>query len=80
MKDKKTAKEFIEKFNHFCTVKTTGNVIIHPGLPFNLIELTEDFVNELKNDLSKKITMAHTGLDKLSPTDKFAIMILEDAF
>jgi len=80
MTDELTSSEFIEKFDSFTRAKHTGNVIIHPALPFDHIELTGDFVNLLKNDLEKKIMMAHTGLARLSPTDKFTIMILEQAY
>jgi len=80
MKDDMTSEDFIKQFDHFRRDPTTGNVIIRPGLPYNHIELTGEFVESLKNDLSKKIMMAHTGMDRLSPTEKFAIMILEDAF
>lgn len=75
-----TSKEFIEKFKHFRRVPDNGTVIIRPGLPYNFIELTEEFVLSLQNDLRKKIMMAHTGIQELSATDKFAIMLLEDAY
>jgi len=75
-----TSSEFIEKFEKFHKVKDTGNVIIHPALPHDHIELSGDFVDSLKNDLQKKIMMAHTGLERLSPTDRFTIMILEQAY
>ena len=75
-----TSKDFIESFDHFRRVPDTGNVIIHPALPYNFIELTSEFVLELQNDLAKKIMMAQTGVDELDATTKFAIMLLEDAY
>lgn len=80
MKEKMTSNEFIEKFDYFTRDSHTGNVIIHPYLPFGHIELTGDFVDLLKDDLLKKIMLAHNGIDKLDPSTKFAIMMLEQAF
>ena len=57
-KNKMTTVDFINKFDHFRGVTDTGNVIIHPALPHGFIELTAEFVDELKNDLMKKISMA----------------------
>ena len=75
-----TAADFINKFDQFRRSPVTGNVIIHPGLPYNLIELTGDFVDDLKRDLTTKIAMAKHGIDQLSPTEKFVIMLLRDAY
>ena len=75
-----TAANFIDKFDHFRRTPDNGNVIIHPGLPYNLIELTGDFVDDLKRDLTTKIAMAQHGIDQLSPTEKFVIMLLQDAY
>ncbi len=80
MEDKTTVGEFIEKFDCFRRIPDSGNVIIHSGVRYGFIELTEVFVDQLKDDLSKKIMMASSGIDELSPTDKFAIMMLEDAY
>jgi hypothetical protein len=79
-KHKQTVGEFINNFDHFTRGCGTGTVIIHPNLPYNLIELKEEFVNQLKNDLSTKLTLAQNGIDRLSPTERFAIMLLEDAY
>ena len=75
-----TSKEFIDKFDHFTRATHNGNVIIHPNLPFSHIELTGKFVDELKNDLAIRIMMAHSGIDSLSPIERFAIMILSDSY
>jgi len=80
MSDKMTTKEFIDNFDYFRRVPTNGNVIIHPNLPNSFIELTGEFVDELKNNLSNRIMMAQQGIDDLGPIEKFAIMILEDAY
>ena len=81
MADGKTkTTDFIKQFEFFRRVPDTGNVIIHPALPYNFIELTEEFVLELQNDLRKKLMMAHAGIDELDATTKFAIMLLEDAY
>ena len=79
-KNHMTTGDFINKFDHFRRVPDTGNVIIHPGLPYGFIELTGDFVDELKDDLMKKISMAQTHIDELTPTEKFVIMLLQDAY
>ena len=73
-----TVQELLEKFEYFRKYK--GNVIIHPNLPANLIELSEDFVQRLKRDLETSLMMAQTGIDELSPCTKFVIMMLEDAY
>ena len=75
-----TTAECINKFDHFRRVPGTGNVIIHPGLPHGFIELTGEFVDELKDDLMKKISMAQLNVDELTPTEKFVIMLLQDAY
>jgi hypothetical protein len=80
MKEKETSEDFIKKFDHFRRTTPGGSVVIHTGLEWNFIELKEEFVLALKNDLRKKIMMAHAGIDELSPTDRFAIMMLEDAY
>lgn len=74
-----TVKDLMERFDSYRRT-TNGSVIIHPNLPANLIELKEDFVQELKNQLYSELMMAQTGIDKLSPLAKFAIMLLEDSF
>ena len=78
-KKTKTA-DFIKQFDFFRRVPDTENVIIHPALSYGFIELTEEFVLELQNDLRKKLMMAHTGINELDATTKFAIMLLEDAY
>ena len=79
-KSKTTSKEFIDSFDYFRRTPDNGHVIIHPALPYNFIELTNEFVLELQNDLRKKIMMAHAGVEKLDATTRFAIMLLEDAY
>jgi hypothetical protein len=73
-------KDFINKFDQFRRVPDTGNVIIHPDVPHGFIELKAKFVDELKNHLIKKTFLAHNSIDKLSPSDKFVIMLLEKAY
>ena len=75
-----TTEQFIEKFDNFRRVPSTGNVIIHPALQYGFIELTGEFVGELKNDIQKKLMMAHTGIDELDPTTKLVIMLLEKSY
>jgi len=79
-KKEQTADEFIDKFDNFRRVPGSNSVVIHPSLPYNLIELKETFVDELKRDLSTKIALAKHGVDELSPTEKFVIMLLQDAY
>lgn len=76
----KTSKEFIDNFDNFTRSSDKKTVVIHPGLEYGFIELTPKFVEELKKDLSSKIMMAHAGLERLSPTDRFAIMMLDEAY
>ena len=80
MKEEITLNEFMEKFDDFSRVSDTGNVIIHPNLSFHHIELSKDFMDSLREDLFKKIMLAHNETDELSPSTKFAIMMLEQAF
>lgn len=75
-----TTEQFIEKFDHFRRVPDTGNVIIHPALPYGFIELTGEFVDELKDDIQKKFMMAEAGIDDLDPTTKLIIMLLEKSY
>jgi len=77
---KQTVKEFISTFDSYRRVHDTGNVIIHPGLKYNFIELKSDFVDSLKDDLLKKIAMAEAGVDEIDSITQFAIMILEDSY
>ena len=76
----KTVGDLITKFDHFRQVPDTGNIIIHPGLNHGFIELTEEFVNDLKKNLVLRIALVSTGIDELNPIEKFAIMMLEDAY
>ena len=71
--------ELLEQFNSYAGTGT-GSVIIHPGLPYNFIELKEDFVQKLKDDLKMKAQMCAAGIDELDPSTKFAIMILTDSY
>jgi hypothetical protein len=75
-----TVAGFINSFDHFRRVPKSGNVIIHPDIPHGFIELTPAFVDELKNEFTKKLTMAQIGLDELGPIEKFVIMMLEKAY
>lgn len=70
--------EFFENFKSYN--RYNGNVIIHPGLPNQFIELKENFVRALENDLKMKIRMALSGIDELDPSTKFAIMMLTDSY
>jgi len=79
MSDKETVNSLMSRFDAYRRTPK-GNVVIHPGLTANLIELTEDFVQSLKNDLQNKISMAHAGIDELDPATKFAIMILIQSY
>jgi len=74
-----TLESFINKFDHFRRTPK-GNVIIHPGLSYNLIELKGEFVDELKQTTANRIAMTSTKIDDLNALEKFAIMILEDAY
>ncbi len=80
MSEKTKLVDFINHFDHFTRATDSGNVIIHPGLRYGLIELTSDFVDDLKDDFSKKFMMATNDLRPLSPIEKFAIMMLEEAY
>lgn len=73
-----TLEDFFKKFDTYNG--SEGNIIIHPGLPYNFIELDENFVQELKEDLKMKVKLSMAGIDELDPTTKFAIMILTDSY
>jgi len=75
-----TVGDFLSSFDHFRRVTGGNTVVIHPGLSYGFIELKETFVDELKRDLQIKISMAGNGIEPLSATTKFAIMLLEDAY
>ena len=79
MKEGMTVKELFDKIDYYRRTKN-GSVVIHPGLPANLIELKEDFVQQLKRELQTNIMMAQTGIDELSACTKFVIMMLEDSY
>ena len=79
MKEGMTVKEFMDKFDHYRTTPS-GSVVVHPNLPYNLIELKAGFMLRLKRELQNKIMMAEAGIDELDATAKFAIMMLEDSF
>lgn len=73
-----TVSEFFDKFDTF---KRAGNsVIIHPALPFDFLEVTPEFVSELKTALQLKLTMIDAKIETADPITKFAVMILKDAF
>ncbi len=80
MTEKTNIGDFINQFDHFKRVPDSGNVIIHPNLKYGFIELFPDFVEELKHDFSTKIMMATNGIQPLSPIEKFAIMLLDEAY
>jgi len=80
MENNITTEEFISKFDHYTRVPDNGTVIIRPNLPYNFIELNEEFVQKLKKDLQTKITLAFTGMDELDATTRFAIMMLEESY
>ena len=80
MKNDLTVQEFISKFDDYTRSSTGDSVVIYPNLPYHHIELTETFVQKLKKDLEVKIAMAHHGMDKLDPTTRFAIIILEQSW
>ena len=79
MKEGMTVQELFDKIDYYRRTKN-GSVVIHPGLPANLIELKEDFVQQLKRELQTNIMMAQTGIDELSACTKFVIMMLEDSY
>lgn len=79
MKEGMTVQELFDKIDYYRRTKN-GSVVIHPGLPANLIELKEDFVQQLKQELQTNIMMAQTGIDELSACTKFVIMMLEDSY
>jgi hypothetical protein len=80
MPEKTKIVDFINQFDHFRRVPDSGNVIIHPSLRYGFIELTPDFVDDLKEDFSKKFMMASNELRPLSPIERFAVMLLEEAY
>jgi len=80
MKEEMTTKDLLDKFDHFTRVTDTGNVIIHPNLPYNHIELNANFVARLKRELETKIMMASAEIEKLDAATMFTIMMLEDSF
>lgn len=75
-----TIQDILDKFDDFKRMPGTDSVIIHTGGSYGLIELKEEFVNELKNDLKTKIKLAAMDIEELSATTKFAIYLLEDAY
>jgi len=74
-----TDREFLQKFDSY---RRTPNktVIIHPGLTYNFIELSEEFVQQLKNDIHKKIILTKSGIDEPNALESFALMLLKDSF
>lgn len=74
-----TVKDLMERFDSYRRTPK-GNVIIHPNLPANLIELKEDFVEELKQEIKTELLLVEIGISEISPTTKFVIMLLEDSF
>jgi hypothetical protein len=79
-KKTQTTNNFLSNFDSFRRISDTGNVIIHPDLPYGFIELTGDFVDEVRDDLAKKILMAETEINPLSASTKLLIMLLQDAY
>jgi len=79
MSDQETVNSLISRFDAYRRTPR-GTVIIHPGLSYGLIELTEEFTQSLKQDLQNKISMAISGMDDLDPAAKFAIMILTQSY
>lgn len=70
--------DLFKKFDDY--KRTNGNVIIHPGPQFNILELSEDFVQTLKHELETNICMASSEIDELNAITKFVIMILEESY
>ena len=77
---RQTVKEFMETFDSYRRVPDSGNVIIHPGLKYNFIELKSEFVESLRDELAIKLALVESGVDELNPLAQFAIMILEDSY
>jgi hypothetical protein len=75
-----TIQDILDKLDNFRRMPGTDSVIIHTGGSHGLIELKEEFVNELKNDLQTKLRFAAMGIEELSATTKFAIYLLEDSY
>jgi hypothetical protein len=76
--DKFTIRELHDRFNGFRRIKAHGTVLI--SFKGTFIELKEDFVHQLKRELDNKIKIASVGIDELSKTDIFCLMILEDSY
>ena len=74
-----TAQQLLDKFDHFRRTPS-GNVIVHTGLTADILELKEDYIQQLKRELENNIHIAISGLDELSATSKFVIMILQTAY
>jgi hypothetical protein len=53
-------------------------VLIRPA--DRLIEVTEDFVKQLKSALEKKVMMIQAGIEEPDPISTFAMMVLKDAW
>ena len=80
MEEGMTIQDILDKLDNFRRVPGSDSVIIHTGGAYHLMELKEEFVNELKNDLKTKLRLAAMGIEELSATAKFAIYLLEDAY
>ena len=71
--------DFIGNPNSF-DIRSKKTILIHPGFRYGFIELDNKFFEKLINELKSKIFIAYAGIDKLSAIDKFAILMLENAY
>lgn len=78
--DRMTIRDLHDKFNGFLRIGTSGNVLIHFDKKYCFIEVKEDFVQKLKNDIDLKIKLAGAGIEDLSPTEIFALLVLENSY
>lgn len=55
-------------------------IIIHPGLEYGFIELSKEFVENLKHEIKNKIMLNNADLQDIDNTTKFTLMILENCY
>lgn len=76
---KNTVEEF---FDNLDGLKRTpnGTVIIHPGFAYGFVEVTEEFLTELKAEMKKSLMLKQAGLEEIPASIKFSVMVLDNCY
>jgi len=82
MRDKKqTVDEFLQKLDYrMYNGDQVKSVIVHPGFPFNFLEVTPEYMEKLKAYMEKKLSLVQAGIEEMTPADQLVAMFFEDAF